>query len=65
MKSKKLREVYTTTPAAKAIPGLVHVGYVEVKSGRWVPLYEPAPTPDKPSINTVEGWNALAERLGQ
>ena len=53
----------TTEPAAPERPGMKHVGWLEVKPGKWLPLYEPVTTEGKPSINTAEGWNALAERL--
>ncbi len=49
------------------IKGLVFAGYVSdprVNNGAAVPLYEPAGRKDgKPSINTVEGWNAFVERM--
>ena len=47
------------------LPGLVFAGYTadpRVNGGQPVPLYELAERTDgKPSINTVEGWNALVE----
>lgn len=45
--------------------GLLHVGYVEQMPGNWVPLYEGKSPDGRPSINTPEGWNMLAERLGR
>ena len=47
------------------IPGLVFAGFTsnpQVNGGRPVLLYEFAERTDgRPSINTVEGWNALVE----
>jgi len=46
-------------------PGFLQVGEIELEpSGATVPLYDTEPPKDKPSINTPEGWNALAERKG-
>lgn len=61
----ELHVMMTKTPGAPQRPGMEHVGWAEAAPGSWVPLYEPAPTAGKPSINTAAGWNALAERLGQ
>ena len=46
------------------IPGLIYVGTIEnpkVNHGNPVPLFKPITPKDRPSINTLEGWNALAE----
>lgn len=44
-------------------PGLMQVGEIELEpGGPTVPLYDTEPPKDRPSINTLEGWNALAER---
>ena len=47
------------------IPGCTFIGYIaagNVNNGSPVPLFEPAPPPGKLSINTLEGWNAAADR---
>ena len=62
---RKLRVAITKEPEARERSGMEHIGWLEVQPGKWLPLYEPAATEGKPSINTAEGWNALAERLGQ
>lgn len=46
------------------IHGLRLVGTVSnpyVNHGELLPLYEPITPEGRPSINTVEGWNALCE----
>ena len=46
------------------IPGLRYVGQVsseEVNDGKPIPLFESVELEDRPSINTLEGWNRLAE----
>lgn len=47
------------------ITGMRCIGQVvntKVNGGRPVPLFEPVPPAGRPSINTMEGWNAAAER---
>lgn len=53
------------TPLPGPEPGLLHIGYAEQAPGDWVPLYGSQCPEGKPSINTPEGWNALAERMAQ
>lgn len=59
---------YKTIEAQKEapqIPGFVYTGKAVVFAGSEValPLYEfAAPADGCPSINTLEGWNALVER---
>ena len=46
-------------------PGLRFVGemsHPQVNRGRPIPVFEPVAPHDRPSINTLEGWNSLAER---
>ena len=43
-------------------PGCMQVGDITLEDGSTIPLYEDTPPQDKPSINTLEGWSALAER---
>lgn len=46
------------------IPGCTFVGYIQannVNGGRPVPLFEPTAPTDRPSINTLEGWNAMVD----
>ena len=46
------------------IPGLVYVGSIEnpdVNHGAPVPLFEPITPKDRSSINTPDGWNAMAK----
>ena len=58
-----LMAVQLKEPQPGPLPGLLLVGYVEQAPGDWVPEYDSPPPPDRPSINTAEGWNALAERM--
>lgn len=44
-------------------PGSRQIGEIELRPGMVVPLYDTEPPEDRPSINTPEGWNALAERM--
>ena len=47
------------------IPGCVFIGYVSddnVNNGSPVPLFEPIPSPDKQDINTMDGWNTIADQ---
>lgn len=59
---------YKTVEAQKEapqIPGFVYTGKVVIfpETGAALPLYEfAAPADGRPSINTLEGWNALVER---
>ena len=49
-------------------PALQFVGFVsqkDVNGGGEVPVFEPVPPKDKPSINTLEGWNAAAARINR
>ncbi len=41
-------------------PGLAYIGKVVLPSGKTVPIFEPQRPKDRPDINTVEGWTALA-----
>ena len=50
-------------PVPGPYPGMMQVGYVEVRPGEWLPLYESQPPEDRPSINTPEGWAKLVERM--
>ena len=46
------------------IPGLVYVGSIEnpdVNHGDPVPLFELITPKNRPSINTLEGWNAMVK----
>ena len=46
----------------EAIPGLTFVGWHTTQQGDTLPLYEiKPPAPGKLDINTIDGWNALAE----
>ena len=51
------------TPLPGPWPGSRQVGEIEIRPGMTVPLYDTEPPADGPSINTPEGWNALAERM--
>lgn len=45
------------------VPGLRYVGHTShprVSSGDPLPVFEPVSPEVRPSINTLEGWNALA-----
>lgn len=47
------------------MPGMRYLGHVsheQVNQGQPVPVFEPAAPAGRPSINTREGWNAVAER---
>ena len=47
-------------------PGLRYLGLVSndhVNHGQPLPLFEPIPPKDRPSINTLEGWKAFCERV--
>lgn len=47
------------------IPGCVFIGCItanNVNGGRPIPLFEPAAPLHGASINTLEGWNASADR---
>lgn len=47
------------------LPGLHFVGYVSnnhVNQGEPVAVFEPVVHKDLPSINTLEGWNAAANK---
>lgn len=50
-------------PQAADKPGMVLVGFVGVPGGAWEPLTEPEPG-TRQGVNTLEGWNALADRIG-
>lgn len=48
------------------IPGCIFRGYAshpDVNNGEAVPLFSFAEPTDRPSINTLEGWNARAKEL--
>ena len=38
------------------------VAHPQINDGRPLPLFDPASPKDRPSINTMEGWNAAAEK---
>ena len=47
------------------IPGCTFIGYATINNGnaeRHVPLFRPAPPQGQASINTLEGWNAAADK---
>lgn len=47
------------------IPGCIITGYIstpEVNDGRPVPVFTPITPADRPSINTLDGWNAAANQ---
>ncbi|MBQ3194172.1 MAG: hypothetical protein IJB59_11485 [Oscillospiraceae bacterium] len=48
------------------MPGCMLIGYVRannINGGKPIPLFNPAPPPtEKLDINTLEGWNAVAEK---
>lgn len=47
------------------IPGCTFIGFIQaenVNNGQPVPLFSPEPPPGKTDINTMEGWNKLAEK---
>ncbi|NLL90851.1 MAG: hypothetical protein GX222_00320 [Ruminococcaceae bacterium] len=54
---------------ADDIPGIVRIGTFEDEEYGILPLYAFKPTPGKPDINTLEGWNShcaeIAERKKQ
>ena len=61
----KFMPTFDTAPC-EGVPGLVHVGYLALQTGEVLDVYDERPEerPDgKPSINTAEGWRALADRL--
>ena len=44
------------------IPGCIFAGYTEhpdINDGKPFPLFEPIMPKDRPSINTLDGWNAM------
>ncbi len=46
-------------------PGLRYVGHVShphVSGGKPLPVFEPVAPVDRPSINALEGWTALANK---
>ena len=46
------------------VPGCTFISYIRnrnINRGRPIPLFTPAP-PDLVSINTMEGWNAIADK---
>ena len=49
-----------------AIPGCTFIGFIaadNVNNGHPIPLFAPGPPPPgKADINTLEGWNAAAEK---
>lgn len=48
------------------IPGMIYIGQVEhaaVNGGQAIPCFAPADQPN--SINTTDGWNALADRTNR
>lgn len=45
------------------IPGLRCCGLLLLDDGSLLPEFEPEAPAGRPSINTKEGWNALAERM--
>jgi len=45
------------------IPGLRCCGLLLLSDGSLLPEFEPEAPAGRPSINTMEGWNALAERM--
>ena len=45
-------------------PGLRYVGeysHPQVNHGQSLPVFEPVEPKDRPSINSLEGWNAAAD----
>lgn len=44
-------------------PGCAQVGEIELEPGVTIPLYDTEPPENRLSINTAEGWNAIAERI--
>lgn len=46
-----------------AIPGLRCCGLTLLEDGSLLPEFEVVAPEGRPSINTREGWNALAERM--
>lgn len=49
-------------------PGLHCVGQIshpKVNAGQPVPVFEPVASKDRPDINTMEGWNALADSVNR
>lgn len=42
--------------------GVGEVSHPQINDGRPLPLFEPVSPKDRPSINTMEGWNAAAEK---
>ena len=47
------------------IPGMIRIGQIShprVNGGQPLPLFEPIAPENHPSINTMEGWNSLADK---
>lgn len=44
-------------------PALRCVGLLPLSKKEMLPVFMPETPTDRPSINTPEGWNALAERM--
>ena len=42
--------------------GVGEVSHPQINDGRPLPLFEPVSPKDQHSINTMEGWNAAAEK---
>jgi len=49
-------------------PGLSYVGHIShprVNCGRPLPVFEPVAPEGSPDINTMDGWNALTDRVNR
>lgn len=49
-------------------PGLCYVGDVSdphVNHGQSLPMFEPVAPEGRPDINTLEGWNAMADKYNR